>query len=87
MNDFSEAELKLIKAISSSWHRMVVAGFVDTPSKLYEILAWNVFINDSKGPHIESLRKVCRAINNHKPYRRTPEFDALCEFEPHETQT
>ena len=76
---YSDAELKLINAISEQWAAIISNAVIDPPN-LYKLLAVGVFIDNRVGPEIEALRRVCKAIYDGLPYRHTPEFDALCEF-------
>ena len=39
------------------------------------------FCANTKGPHVEALRRVYTALIQNKPYGRTEEFEALCQFE------
>ena len=79
MYNYSDTELKLINAISKEWAAIISNTVIDPPN-LYKLLAVQVFIDNRVGPEIEALRRVCKAIYGGLPYRRTPEFDKLCEF-------
>jgi len=79
MTEYSKAELKLIKSISPQWGNVVTKTNI-APSSLYKILAERAFIDNATGPDVEALRRVCKALEECKIYRQTPEFDSLCEF-------
>lgn len=79
MIEYSKAEKKLIKSISSHWHDVIMITDI-APFSLYKILAERAFIDDMNGSNVEALRRVCKALEECKIYRMTPEFDALCEF-------
>ena len=77
---YSEQERKLIAKISDHWANVITAADINPPN-LYKILAYECFESNKTGPEIEALRRVCKALSNCSPYRLTPEFDKLCEFE------
>ena len=76
---YSEAEQKLIGAISKHWLDVITKTEINPPT-LYRCLAEEVFVEDRKGPEVEALRRCCKAIITCNPYRMTKEFDSLCEF-------
>jgi hypothetical protein len=80
MGEYSKAELKLISVLSSHWFNIIKQTSI-IPSSIYGMIAQELFIENRQGPEVDALRRVCRAISDCKPYRRTPEFDALCKFE------
>lgn len=47
---------------------------------IYRMAVYKVFIEDMKGPAVESLRRTFTAFSRMKPYRMTPEFDALIQL-------
>lgn len=77
--EYSDAEKRLIAACSSHWRRIIDRTEINPPN-LYDRLALEAFINKEKGPHIEALRRACKALSVCKPYRMTKEFDELCNF-------
>jgi hypothetical protein len=77
--EYSEAEKKLISAISPHWSIIASQTSID-PWAMYKILMENCFIENRQGPEIEALRRVVTALSKCTPYRMTPEFDKLCEF-------
>ena len=79
IDEYSEAELKLIEAVSPAWLAILKQSYVNPPN-LWNILATEVFISGKTGPEIEALRRVCKACRDCTIYRKTPEFDKLCEF-------
>ena len=83
MFEYSEAEKKLIAKISSHWEKVITLTNINPPN-LYCIMAKEAFIENRQGPEFEALRRVCKACEKCNPYRRTPEFDKLCEFEEKE---
>lgn len=79
---WSEAELKLVKALSFHWFKLITESESDfNQPAVYRILVELVFNNDMKGPAVEALRRCNRALHACKPYRMTPEFDKLAEFD------
>jgi hypothetical protein len=40
-----------------------------------------VFTENQQGEHVDALRRAVIAMNNCRPYRLTPEFDKLIEFD------
>jgi hypothetical protein len=82
MTEYSASELKLIGCISPHWLSIIQDdknGDIN-PVSIYRILVEKVFIKDKRGPEIEALRRIIKAIKNYSPTRPTPEFDKLCEF-------
>lgn len=76
---FSKAEQRLIREVSEHWYNVIQKTDIPGPN-VYQILAYESFINNSQGTHIEALRRVCKACEECSPYRLTPEFDELCKF-------
>lgn len=83
---YSEAELKLIKAISPHWYGVVHKAEVSQPS-LYNILAHECFIENKRGSEVDALRRACKALSECRVYRMTEEFDQLCEFDLPDIET
>ena len=50
------------------------------PMPVYRIAVGDAFANDTKGPHVEALRRAYLALCDAKLYRTTPEFDKLLAF-------
>lgn len=80
VNDCTEAELKLIRAISPHWYDLVTGDTEFNTPTVFRILVEKCFIENMEGPAVEALRRAYGAIFKCKPYRHTPEFDKLCEF-------
>jgi hypothetical protein len=83
MFDYSEAEQTLIKTISEHWFDVIHKTDINPPN-LYRIMAEEAFVDNRRGPAIEALRRVCKALRDSKIYRCTPEFDKLCEIQQEE---
>lgn len=81
MKDWSDAELKLIKALSPHWHKLVTSDVYFCPPTVYKVLVEDAFNNNSHGPAVEALRRCSNAIHKCNPYRMTPEFDELAKYE------
>lgn len=79
MIEYSETELRLIKACSKSWCEIALTTNMSPPI-LYDVLAADALVENKQGPHIEALKRAIMAIRNCSPCRMTPEFDKLCEF-------
>jgi len=73
--DYSEKEIKLIETFG---YGDLLS--VNAPS-LYRMMAEKAFIADMKGPHVESLRRCMKAIQECKIYRLTKEWDDLIQME------
>jgi hypothetical protein len=70
----------MIRAISTDWFNLIQETPI-YPSEVYGILAQKCFCEELKGPAVEALRRGLSALNNWKPFRKTPEFEKLIEFE------
>ena len=73
-DDYSRKELALIKHY----------GFEDLipsvpPVSLYRVIIEHAFIRGEENAFQYSLRRVARALQQCRPYRMTPEFDALID--------
>lgn len=79
-DSYTNAELKLIRACSLKYLNLVKVTDIN-PTSLYDMLAIDMFVGNVQGPHIDALRRAVGAIHSCNPYRWTPEFDKLCEFE------
>jgi hypothetical protein len=73
--DYSEKEKQLIKAFGYENLLTVVAP------TLYRMMVEKAFINDMKGPHVESLRRCAKALQECKIYRLTKEWDDMIQLE------
>ena len=80
LSEYSEAELKLIKTIFPGWFSVIKRSSINPPD-LFKIMGQEAFIKNLQGEPVEALRKVCAACSLSKPYRKTVEFDALCQFD------
>lgn len=54
------------------------------PVSLYKLVCEQAFIKNMQGPAAYSLRRTAKAMEAGKPYRLTPEFDALISTEDKE---
>ena len=79
MTDFSEKELLMIKVLSPHWHKMVTEVDFNEPTVL-DILGKECFLEERKGPAVDSLRRCLKAISECKPYRKTKEYDDLIQL-------
>jgi hypothetical protein len=80
-NNYSDKEFAMIQAISPHWARLITESKVDfCPPTVLEIVAKEAFIEDMKGPAVDSLRRCLKAFNKGKVYRMTPEFDDLIQL-------
>jgi len=75
-NGYTVKEERLIRQFGYSH----LIPMVDSPPSLYDMCAQKAFINDMKGPHVEALRRACKALSECHPYRMTEEFEQLIEF-------
>lgn len=80
MNDCTEAELKMIRAISEHWYNLVTGDTEFNTPRVFSILAEECFIEDRRGPEVDALRRALGALQKCKIYRHTKEFDELCTF-------
>lgn len=78
---YSEKEMAMIQAISPHWAKLITETKVDfCPPTVLEILAMEAFLEDMKGPSVDSLRRCLKACHKRKVYRMTPEFDELIQL-------
>ena len=75
---YSARELALFKALNAP------QGMVDDehsiPTHFYKYLTIEQFRKNTNGKAVESLRRCIDALLSCKPYRMTPDFDALIEL-------
>jgi hypothetical protein len=74
-DDYSQNELKLFGAFNLAH----LVTHLPAPS-LYRLAVEEAFLKNLQGPHVEALRRGANAMQEMKPYRKTPEFDKLVEF-------
>jgi len=74
--EYSNAEQEMFDALGMSH----LAEFME-PYWLYQEAMKTVFMDDAIGTAVEALRRGFKAMQNCKPYRMTPEFDALVTME------
>lgn len=80
-NSYSDKEFAMIQAISPHWAKLISESKVDfCPPTVLEIVAREAFIEDMKGPAVESLRRCLKAFLKRNVYRMTPEFDELIQL-------
>lgn len=75
VNDLSEAEVKLFKAFNAEITK------IENPIQAYRSFAIRCFIYNITGPHVEALRRACKAIGGATHWRTTKEWDELIKFE------
>jgi len=73
---FSEKELELFDRLGFGYLADRIEPFV-----LYRTVAEDCFVNDLKGPEVESIRACLRAFQDANLRRLTPEWDSLIQFE------
>jgi hypothetical protein len=73
----SEKERKLMIAHGMEY---LLDNVAIDPITLYRMAMRNAFLNNKGGKADESLRNCIRAIDNGKPFRMTPEWDALIDL-------
>lgn len=76
MEAFSEAERRLFTELGYA-DLLNEIFYVENPISLYEKVGAEVFRDGRTGLHVECLRVGLRAISHCKPWRGTPEFDAM----------
>lgn len=80
-SEWSKVELKLIQELSPHWYKLITESEADfNQPAVYGILIEHVFRNKMRGPAVEAIRRCAKALHACKPYRMTPEFDALATF-------
>jgi len=80
--EYSQKELEMIGQLADGWLQVVINKGTVEPLVVYRMLANDCFKMNKIGPAVDSLRRCCIAIDNAKPYRMTPEFDALIRLNP-----
>lgn len=73
---YSKKELELFRAFNVS------------PNIIKELHHWEIhnllmhrcFLNNLKGPHVDSLRRCMKALDGNGPYRMTKEYDELIQL-------
>jgi hypothetical protein len=73
-NHYSPAEIKLFTAFGYE----NFSNFDEVP--LYRICVEKAFTENLQGPHVEALRRAYKAIMHCHPYRHTPEFEELLQW-------
>lgn len=73
--DYSEAELKLFDFFG--YREVAEKAQSISASGLYQMCVEKAFRENMKGPEVEALRRAANAFAKCKPYRMTPEFEAL----------
>ena len=86
MMKFSEKEKRLLRHFGFvNW---VLDDKSDSITEVfaYRQIAYECFVNgvDPNTKESQSLRRCCKALDKCTPYRMTPEWDALIEFEADE---
>jgi predicted Ser/Thr protein kinase len=72
---YSEAELELFQKLQVNH----LVNHLEPPA-IYRVAVEEAFLLERKGKEIDALRRGAKALLiNGKPYRLTPEFDALVE--------
>lgn len=80
-NSYSDKEFAMIKAVSPYWAKLISESKVDfCPPTVLEIVAKEAFLEDMKGPAVDSLRRCLKAYTKGKVYRITSEFDELIQL-------
>ena len=69
---YSDAERKMFKALDLEY----LLEHLEPPA-LYRAAIEQVFLNETTGAAVDSLRRCAKALTVSKPYRMTPEFDLL----------
>lgn len=77
MYDYSEKELKLFEFFGVSH---LLKSSVSLAPVVYRAMVEKAFMDDIKGPEVESLRRCYNALMKCTVYRMTKDWDALIEF-------
>jgi len=77
--EYSERELALF--IHFGYEYMIDIG-TDAlqPDTFYQLMVEVAFLNNMKGPKVDSLRRCYFALKNRTCYRGTPEWDAMIKL-------
>ena len=80
--NYSDKEFAMIKALSPQWAKIIEEGRDGSLAEVsvLRILVEHCFIENLQGLAVESLRRCYKAIRECKPYRMTPEYDALIQL-------
>ena len=82
MSELSPAERRLMEFCGfSDFVDVAERGSLAVPC-LWAVIGSRLFVTDARGSHVDAVRRVLLALEKSSPYRFTPEFDALCQFEP-----
>lgn len=78
LSDYSENEIKLFKALGME-HQLKASTKDDyiTPVTMYRTAMEKAFINDMRGPAVESLRRCMFHLRKTDILRRTEDWDNL----------
>ena len=77
LEQYSEKEIELFTRLGLQSMMEVYP----CPPKLYQDVALNLFKEKRSGPLVESVRRCLIAIEKCSPYRKTPEWEDLIQFE------
>lgn len=80
ISEYSKKEMKMIRSISPNIADLAESNETLSPVTILEMTARQAFIDDVKGPAVESLRRCMKSIRDCNPYRNTPEYEQLIQL-------
>jgi len=78
MESWSDKEVAMLQALGAGH---LLERFTEDPLLVYRFAMEKAFIEDTRGPAADSLRRCMRALSRCTAYRLTPEWDALIHLE------
>lgn len=77
----SAGERKILKALKKDYFIKLAEDDKLMVPNMLNTVALEVFVEHLQGPAVDALRKIVIANQKMAPYRNTPEYEKLCEFD------
>jgi hypothetical protein len=69
--EYSAKELRLIEALSPHIYKLITNNLFNDvpPPRVFEMIIFDLFLEDKKGPAVEALRRAYKAFKKCEVYR------------------